>query len=210
MVKPFSSPTIHKMYLKKLLSLLAAFVLPLCIAATKTPAPPGSSLELIESQKDLTLVAGLIRNHPDLVALYSKVKNVTIFLPPDSTFTEKDPNSSLYTTNAESTKSILKAVIVEGLYPASAITTVPRYLNTKLTSPKYVDTSRGKAVAKLVETNGKKTVDIGVDTSSYVVIPVSGEPSKCLQASNESRTILTFRYRTSSSRTVSFTKLATL
>lgn len=160
------------MHFTKIVCTLAATILPLCEAHNGSSAPAGSALALIEAQPDLTLVAGLIKKTPGFVEFYSTIKDVTIFVAPDDKFGDTDPNSVLY-SNEEFIAAILKDIVVEGVYAAKDITTTPKYANTKLTNPRFVDTERGAAVAKLVEVDGKKTVKVGGNTTASVTEAVS-------------------------------------
>ena len=130
-----------------------------------------NALALIESQSDLTLVAGLIRRDPVLVQLYSSVTNATLVTAVDSSFPTTNTSALLY-ANREFLRAVLQGVVIEGQYPTTDITTDPIYANTMLRDPRYINTTRDHAVAKLVELDGKKTVDIGTGTRANITTGV--------------------------------------
>ena len=146
------------MLLPNVAPLLLFLLLP--FYATASAVASINALELIKSQNDLTLIAALVRRDPELVKLYSTVKNATIVAAVDSSFISIDPNNIIYSDRA-AVRAILQDVIIRGLYPTSAITTDPIYPSTFLSNVRFVDTSRGRAASKLVEIDGKKTVDVG-------------------------------------------------
>ena len=151
-------------------SLLPFLLLPLSFATSAVVF--SNALALIEAQSDLTLIAALIRRDPELVKLYSTVKNATVVAAVDSSFSIIDPNNIIY-SNKAAIRAILQDTVIRGLHPTSAITTDPIYPSTKLSDPRFVDTSRGRAVAKLVEIDGKKTVDVGAGKRANITIGVS-------------------------------------
>ena len=135
--------------------------------ATTSAVTYKNALALIEAQPDLTLIAALIKRDPVLVKLYSTAKNVTIVTAVDSSFTSTDPNNLIY-SNRAAVRAVLQDIVIRGLHPTSGITKKPIYPSTELTDPRFVDTSRGRAVSKLVEINGKKTVDVGAGTRANI------------------------------------------
>lgn len=147
-------------------SLLLLLLLPLY--ATTSAVAFDNALALIESQSDLTLIAALIRRDPELVKLFSTVKNATIVAAIDSGFTTIDPNNIIYSNRAP-VRAVLQDTVIRGLHPTSAITKDPIYPSTFLSNPRFVDTSRGRAASKLVEVDGKKTVDIGSGTRANII-----------------------------------------
>ena len=153
------------MLVPSVVSLLLFLLLPF-LATTSTVAS-STALALIEAQSDLTLIAALIRRDPALVKLYSTVKNATIVAAVDSSFTSLDPNNIIY-SNKEAVGAILQDIVISGLYPTRTIITKPIYASTKLVNPRFVDTSRGAATAKLVEVDGKETVNIGSGVSANI------------------------------------------
>ena len=158
-------------------SLLLFLLLPLW--ATTSAVASQSALALIEAQPDLKLIAALIRRDQELVKLYSTVKNATIVAAVDSSFTSTDPNNLIY-SNRAAVRAILQDIVIRGLHPTSAITTNPIYPSTELSDPRFVDTSRGRAASKLVEIDGKKTVDVGAGTRANIIRGVrrpSSQPS---------------------------------
>ncbi|KAG7005398.1 hypothetical protein G7Y79_00020g049260 [Physcia stellaris] len=152
------------MFIPNAVSLILLLLLPLC---TTTSVAPRNALALIEAQPDLTLIAALIKRDPELVKLYSTAKDVTIVAAPDSTFTTTDPNNVIYADRA-GVRAILQDIVIKGLVPTSRITKKPIYFSTELTDPRFVDTSRGSAVAKFVEIAGKKTVDVGAGVRANI------------------------------------------
>ena len=119
-----------------------------------------NALELLKKQSDLTLITALVKRDPELVKLYSTVQNATVVAAVDSSFTSADPNNIIY-SNRDSVRAILQDIVIRGLHPTREITTDPIYPSTYLSNPRLVFTSRGRAVAKLVEVAGQKTVDVG-------------------------------------------------
>ena len=154
------------MLIPNITSLLVFLLLPLYV--TTSAVASQNALALIEAQSDLTLIAALIRRDPELVKLYSTVKNATIVAATDSSFTSIDPNNLVY-SNRAAVRAILQDNVIRGVVPTSGITTKPIYPSTKLTDARFVDTSRGRAVSKLVETDGKKTVDVGAGTRANII-----------------------------------------
>lgn len=144
-------------------SLLLFLLLPHWASA----AASSNALALLEAQSDLTLITALVKRDPELGKLYSTVKNATIVAAVDSSFPIMDPNSVRY-SNRSSIRAILQNIVIRGLYPTSAIIKDPIYSSTFLTNPRYVDTSRGRATSKLVEINGKKTVDVGAGSRANI------------------------------------------
>lgn len=159
------------MHIPNIPLILLFVLLPFCFATTSPEASSNNALALIESQSDLTLIASLIRRDPELVKLYSSVKDATVIVATDSSFPTTNTSAIVY-SNRACIRAILQATVIEGQYPTGAITTDPVYANTKLSNPRFVDTSRGRAVAKLVEINGKKTVDIGVGNRANITLGV--------------------------------------
>ena len=153
------------MLIPNVASLFVSFLLPLY--ATTSAAASQNALGLIEAQPDLTLITALIKRDPELVKLYSTVKNATIVAAIDSSFSSIDPNNILY-SNRAALRAILQDIVIRGLYPTSRITKKPIYPSTELTDTRLVDTSRGRAVAKLVEIDGKKTVDVGAGSRANI------------------------------------------
>ena len=154
------------MLLPNAASIFAFLLLP--FYATTSAVASQNALTLIEAQSDLTLIAALIKRDPVLVELYSTATDVTIVAAVDSSFTSTDPNNPIY-SNRAAVRAILQDIVIRGLYPTSAITKNPIYPSTELTNPRFVDTSRGRAASKLVEINGKKTVDVGSGTRANIV-----------------------------------------
>ena len=154
------------MLLPKVASLLLFLLLPLY--ATTSAVTTRNALALIEAQTDLTLIAALVRRDPELVKLYSSVRNATIVAAIDSSFPSVDPNNIIY-SNRAGVRAILQDVVIKGLHPTSAITKNPIYPSTFLSDPRFVDTSRGRAVSKLVEIDGNKTVDAGAGVRANIV-----------------------------------------
>ena len=150
--------TLHTMLTPTLISLLLFFLLPL--SATTSGVVSKNALAFIEAESDLTLIAALIRRDPVLVKLFSTVKDATIVAAVDSGFGFTDPNNIIY-SNRAAVRAVLQDTIIRGLHPTSAITKNPIYPSTFLTNQRLLDTSRGRATAKLVEIDGKKTVDVG-------------------------------------------------
>ena len=148
-----------------LLLLLPFYAIPSAVASL-------NALALLEKQSDLTLVTALVKRDPVLVKLYSTVQNATIVAAVDSSFTSIDPNNIIY-SNRDSVRAIVQDIVIRGLHPTSAITTDPIYPSTYLSNPRYVFTSRGRAVAKLVEVAGKKTVDVGSGSRANITQGVS-------------------------------------
>ena len=148
-----------------LLLLLPFYAIPSVVASK-------NALALLAAQKDTTLITALVKRDPELVRLYSTVQNATIVAAVDSSFTTIDPNSLIY-SNRDSIRAILRNLVIEGVYPTKAISKKPIYANTKLVNPRFVFTSRGSAVAKLVEVAGKKTVDVGAGTRANITRGVS-------------------------------------
>ena len=153
-------------------SLFSFLLLLLPFYATVSAVASNNALALLAKQKDLTLITALVKRDPELVKLYSTVQNATIVAAVDSSFTSIDPNNLIY-SNRDSVRAILQDIVITGLYPTNAITKRPIYANTKLTNPLYADTSRGSAVAKLVEIAGKKTVELGAGSRANITQGVS-------------------------------------
>ena len=162
------------MFNLNVVSLILLLLLPFCAT---TSVAPRNALALIEAQPDLTLIAALIRRDPELVKLYSTAKDVTIVAAPDSTFTTTDPNNPIYADRA-GVRAVLQDIVIKGLVPTSRITKIPIYFSTELTDPRFVDTSRGSAVAKFVEIAGKKTVDVGAGVRANITQGVMRFPSQ--------------------------------
>lgn len=141
-----------------LTTLLPFFLL--LLYATTSAVASNNALAFMEAESDLTLIAALIRRDPVLVKLFSTVKNATIVAAIDSGFQFTDPNNIIY-SNRAAVRAVLQDTIIRGLHPTSAITENPIYPSTFLTNPRLLDTSRGRATSKLVEIDGKKTVDVG-------------------------------------------------
>lgn len=152
------------MFIPNAVSLILLFLLP-CYATTSVAAR--NALALIEAQPDLTLIAALIRRDPELVKLYSTAKDVTIVAAVDSSFTTTDPNNLIFADRA-GVRAVLQDIVIRSLVPTSRITKIPIYFSTELTDPRFVDTSRGSAVSKFVEVDGKKTVDVGAGVRANI------------------------------------------
>lgn len=167
------------MLIPNLASLLLFLLLPLY--ATTSAVAALNALTLIEAQPDLTLIAALIRRDPELVKLYSTVKNVTIVAAIDSSFTIIDPNNIAY-SNRAAVRAILQDIVIRGVIPTSGITTEPIYPSTKLTDARFVDTSRGRAASKLVEVDGQKTVDVGAGIRANITQGVTLPSSQPLHS----------------------------
>ncbi|KAL8867816.1 MAG: hypothetical protein Q9174_005415 [Haloplaca sp. 1 TL-2023] len=116
------------------------------------PAPFPNALALIEAQDDLTLIATLINRQPDLVTLFSTVKNVTIFAAPDYTFPNRDLDVPPF-TNTTFVNAVLRQVVLEGIHPTRDFQPQPQYFKSKLTDPEYVNLSGGAAVGRIVKLN---------------------------------------------------------
>lgn len=154
------------MLLAKIATVLSFVLGPFCHAIASSKSFD-NALALIESQSDLTLFARLVRRDPELVKLYSSAKDVTIVAAVDSPFPDAETSAIIYSNKAY-IRGVLQDTVIEGQYPTKAITTSPIYANTKLSNPRFVNTLRGRAVAKLIERDGKKTVDIGVGNSANI------------------------------------------
>lgn len=153
------------MLFPKIVPLLVFILLPLCY--TTVSSNFSNALALIESQGDMTLIAQLIRRDPDLVELYSSVKNVTVVAAVDSSFSTINTSSPLF-ANTTFVRDNLQNIVIEGQYPTNTITTNPIYANTKMSDPFYANTSRGRAVAKLNEVDGKNRVELGTGTFANI------------------------------------------
>ena len=127
---------------------------------------PANGLAALESQNDLKILTGLIKKDPYLVNLYKTTKDVTIVAAIDSSFPIKDINDPLY--SRDFVRLIAVALLIEGIYPSSAVTTDPKYPSTKQDDPNYAKTSRGKVPARLQTKNGKDTVKYNYVTSDFV------------------------------------------
>ena len=167
------------MLTSNLASLLLLLLLPLY--ATTSAAVSHNALALIEAESDLTLIAALIRRDPVLVKLFSTVKNATIIAAVDSGFGFTDPNNIIY-SNRAALRAVLQDTVIRGLHPTSAITENPIYPSTFLSDPRLVDTSRGRAASKLVEIDGKKTVDVGSGLRANITQGVRVFQSQLLDA----------------------------
>ena len=149
----------------RLVSLLLFLLLPLY--ATTSAVATRNALALIEAQSDLSLIAALVRRDPELVKIYSSVRNATIVVAVDSSFPSVDPNNIIY-SNRAGVRAVLQNVVIRGLHPTSAITKNPIYPSTSLSNPRFVDTSRSRAVVKLVEIDGSTTVDAGAGVRANI------------------------------------------
>ena len=146
-------------------SLFLFLLLPLYAITSAVVFP--NALSLLEAQPDLSLITALVKRDPELVNLYLTVKNVTIVAAIDSSFTSIDPNNLIY-SNRAAVRAILQDIVIRGIIPTSRITTTPIYPSTELSDARFVDTSRGRAASKLVEVDGKKTVDVGAGTRANI------------------------------------------
>ena len=167
------------MLTSNLASLLLLSLLPLY--ATTSAVVSHNALALIEAESDLTLIAALIRRDPVLVKLFSTVKNATIVAATDSGFGFTDPNNIIY-SNPAALRAVLQDTVIRGLHPTDAITKNPIYPSTFLSNPRLVDTSRGRAASKLVEIDGKKTVDVGSGLRANITQGVRIFQSQFLEA----------------------------
>ena len=155
--------TLPTMLTPNVVPLLLFLLLPLWASAVA----PSNALALLEAQSDLTLITALVKRDPELVKLYSTVKNATIVAAVDSSFPIMDPNSVRY-SNRSLIRVILQDIVIRGVYPTSAITKNPIYPSTFSTNPRYVDISRGSVTSKLVELNGEKTVTLGAGSRANI------------------------------------------
>ena len=163
------------MLFKTLLALSAFLTTP--SLATHYP----NALSLINAQPDLTRIAAYIKADPFLVDLYTHARDVTITIPVDSGFPPGTPPPSL--TARPLLRAIVSEFVIEGVYPLKSFRqegegTGATYANTKLAGPEeYVNTSRGRALAKLFRQAGKPSVELGLGVSANVTQGVSHSAS---------------------------------
>jgi len=144
------------MYTKLFVSALASVAL-----AQTTP----DLTTALGGNSDLSSLVALIKTQPQLLASLGSAKNITI-LAPNNAALAGVANSSL-ATNAAAVSALLSYHVLNGTYPASAVSNTSAFIPTLLTDKAYSNVTGGQVV-EAVLAHGNVSIITGLLQNSTV------------------------------------------
>jgi uncharacterized surface protein with fasciclin (FAS1) repeats len=149
------------MYTKLIVSALAS------VALAQNPPTLTAALS---GNSDLSSLAALIQTQPQLVAALGGASNITI-LAPNNAALNGVANSSL-ASNSAAVSALLSYHVLNGSYPASAVTNTSAFIPTLLTDTAYTNVTGGQVVEALLS-HGNVSIITGLLQNSTVTQAVS-------------------------------------
>jgi len=137
--------------------------------------------ELIASQDDLSQLAFILTQAPDLVRSLSSASNITILAPTNSAFDEV--NLTLSTLAPQSIRSILSYHVINGTYYSSNLSSIPTFVPTLFNQSNTNGANRPLTNVTTGQNLGL-VVDQGNSSNSDEVVVISGnlQTSKVVEA----------------------------
>ncbi|KAF2033724.1 Fasciclin-domain-containing protein [Setomelanomma holmii] len=124
--------------------------------------------QALNSSSNLSQLQAVLHLNPGLVETLSGAKNITILAPSNTAFSRID-NATLtgLTQNTGLLTAILQYHVLNGTYPASAVTNTSAFIPTLLTNPLFTNVTGGQRVQAVLR-NGNVTFFSGLLANSTV------------------------------------------
>lgn len=123
----------------------------------------------LASSAELSTLAGVLTMYPGLLSTLSGTSNITILAPSNDAFSQVD-NTTLsgLTTNEGLITALLQYHVLNGTFPASAVTNTRAFIPTLLTNPLFTNVTGGQVVDAIASEDGNVTFYSGLLSNSSV------------------------------------------
>lgn len=121
-------------------------IIALFAAITSAQQTPNLTAALASSP-DLSSLAGYVSSIPSLITSLASAQNITILAPSNEAFAKLNASGAAAALTAPGAlEAALRYHVLNGTYPASAITDTPTFVPTLLQDPRFTNVTGGQAV----------------------------------------------------------------
>jgi uncharacterized surface protein with fasciclin (FAS1) repeats len=135
--------------------------------------------DVLTGAPELSTLTSIVTRYPELVSALAGASNITILAPSNDAFSKllaSPAGARLAQNDSALIQAVLSYHVLQGNFPASAITDRPAFVPTLLDNPRYTNVTGGQRV-EVVKKEDKVYVYSGGRANSTVTKAVSSNPS---------------------------------